>query len=506
MRNTFILKTILLLFTPINLFCQQKLSEFQVKISKPDEVFIVSDSNGYLACIFQNSKDYEVDFLDPQLKVIGTAITQKIKSDKSQKILGAVMNPQYCYAYFYNKKLKAFSILEVKRNTGEAAYSRIQILNKDEQFLNAFEMDGRFYVLIVPKFTNTVRILILDGKKIEEKNFNIDMSGFYTSLAKKNDLLNTPAESEVGIEEISYNTENNIKSAYPSKKLYHHKGKVYMTFDEPGMTHLITLDIESGSSNYKKLNFALEKGNNSGQKQGNSFLYKNRFFRTTMSPDQLNISIIDLDSMKLIRVYNFYPEGEITARNSPLIQEGAAGYIIEEKEIKRTEQFFRKVLNGNLAIVANEADSASYQLEIGSYEMYTTYNSRPGTTGFGSPGISIGMGMGMGVGIGTGFGYPMGFGSPFYPGFYSGYPGYYSSQPVNRLRVVYFKTLLDKENFHHKEGQAYTSLNSKINEYEHRVFRNSNPELLRISPYKNVMLLGYYSKTGKRYTLVEFKK
>jgi hypothetical protein len=219
------------------------------------------------------------------------------------------------------------------------------------------------------------------------------MPVFFKKLVADNDRLNSTPDSHLGIERIEYSLENNIKSGYPDKKLYSHHDKIFMTFDEPACTHLVEIDPIAHRSSYKKLNFALEKGNATRTKQGNSFLYDNRLFRVTISPEQMNLSILDLDSIKLINSYNFYPEDEIGINNGPIVQDGGTTVINmqNEKVLEKPQQYFRNVINGNLSVAANKIGEDKYEVEIGSYEKILT-----GRSGLGSTGLSVGIGIGMG--------------------------------------------------------------------------------------------------------------
>lgn len=252
----------LIIFT-INSHAQQKLLEFPLRIKKPQDAHIISDTSGNIACIFQSNKEYEVDFLSGNdYKVMGTAITEKLKVDKSQKIIGATLDQEYCYAYFYNKKLRSVSCLQVRKSDGECKYLKIRVLGPNQQFLRGFAMNGRFYVLTVPKATSTIQVLSVSGFELTEMNYNItDMPTLYAELIRNNENLNVQAESEVGIEVIKYDMENNLKSTYPSKKLYHFDNKIILTFDDPNVTHFITLDLALQTAEYKRLNFSLDKGN-----------------------------------------------------------------------------------------------------------------------------------------------------------------------------------------------------------------------------------------------------
>jgi hypothetical protein len=426
-----------------------------------------------------------------------------------------MINSESATAYLLNKKLRTVSAMMVKDSGTTGSYIKLITLSPAEEFLNGISMNGKFYILTVPKFKNELKVYTLvNGSITETVNYTIEMPSFDAKLSTENEYLNRAPESEVGMEEIHYSPENNIKSSFPEKKFYYQNNMIFFTFDEPACTHLIELDPISHRVTYRKINFSLEKGNNARSKQGNSFLYDNRLFRGTISPDQMNLSILDLDSMKLINSYNFYPETDIEISNGPILQEGGSGYGVDnERILKRPEQYFRKVLNGNFGVAANKIDSGKYEVQIGSYEeIVTTRGGNYG--GYGSPGISIGIGMGGSIGVGVGgggFGYPSMYSGGYgYPGsYYGGFPGYYSnsnSGSTTRVQVVYFKTLLNKEDFKHLEGEVPKSLRESIYDYEKVKFKNSPPDNIRITPVNDKLLLGYYLRSKKKYSMVEFKK
>jgi len=188
-----------------------------------------------------------------------------------------------------------------------------------------------------------------------------------------------------------------------------------------------------------------------------------------------------------------------------------------EKVLKKPQQYFRNVLNSNLAVAANKMDDQKYEVEVGSYEEIVT----PRAGGFGGSGLSIGIGLGgiMMGGGGGGFGYPMGGGYGFpsgggmgFPGgygysSYGGFPGYYPyGGSGSRIRMVYFKTLLSNNDFKHMEGDVPKTMRENINDYEQSFNNNVNFENIRVSSYTDKVIIGYYIRSQKKYRLVEFKK
>jgi hypothetical protein len=488
---------------------QQNFANFPVKIN-PKQGYAVVDSSGSVGYLFEGNKQYQFTIVNAGKQVERTTIAPRLSQNKKDDLHGAALNDSTFTAYLINKKSGLITSIITNRNTGAFRQQTIGQLGRGDQFLRAFPYRGEFYFLTVPSHSNVLKVLkSSDGQRLIETAYPIEMTTFYTALSTNNELLNEEAESDVGIEFIKQGLENNIKSSYSKKKLYCQDDKIIFTFDEAHLTHLVTVDLSSKKAEYKKLNFTLDKGNNSTSKRGNSFVYDNHIFRTTISPQQLNISIVNIDSMALSNTYNIYPEEEIKILNGPMLQEGGTNTMaMDERVIKKTSQYFSKVLNGNIAIAANKLDSGRYQVEVGSYEEFVSR----GGSGFGGPTVSFGMGMGMGVGFGSGMG--MGFGSPmgspfgFGSGYY-GYPGYYpfNNSYNTRLRIVSFKTLLKEGEFSHAKGELPKTLRQQISDYFEKNFRNSPPELHLITPYReNAVLLGAYSSSKDNFYIVELTK
>ena len=509
-RISFSLSLVTLLFLTIvsHSIAQQSVSEFLVRIKDPEDALGVADTNGTIAYFFDGHKQYQATIINANNEVERNVSVNKLPSNKRDKLISILLNEKVFSAFFYNKKLKTLSSVTLDRSTGDYKSYPLKVLAKDEFFLRGFAMNNHFYMLTVPKQENILNLHeSINGMQTISSKYTIEFPEFYQLLSSKNDKLNIPAESEIGIEVISGYLDNNVKSGYPQKKLYHLGRNIIMTFDDASSTHLITIDTEQKKSFYKRLNFTLEQGNLGNQKNGNSFLLDKNLFRVTMSHEQMNLSIINIDSMALLNNYNFYPETGIDILNSPIIQDNESNSLFGDgdgKEISRTKQYFNKVLDGNISIAANKLDSGRVEIEVGSYEE-TIYRNN----GFSGPGgLSMGMGMGMGMGYGGmgGFGYPMY--SPF--GMMGGYPGYY---PYNNAtatvvrKVVSFKSMINDYNYGHIKGQLPKTIRERASEYMGERFKNGKPDLYCISYCSDAsMLMGFYLKNKNQFSVVEFSR
>ena len=502
-----------------SVYGQKTVLEMEMKGGKAQNVFSANDSNGNLVYIFQGTKSFQISIFDPSYKSINEFLVDKDVVEKKDVVIGTAFTNKKIVLYLYNEKAGVFSSLAIDRVTGESKYSpEIGTLRKDEFLLKTFEMNGVFYVMAIPEFKNAVVLFSSDeGGQLVIRNYEINYQGFYAKLASNNNDINQKTSSPVGIERISYDIENNVKSAYPTKKLYTFGNKIYMTFEEPAHTHLIIIDPAATNSSYRKLNFSLDEAKDKTPKQGNSFLFKGDLFRVTFNNDQLNLIVINLDSMELIKSYNVFPDQPISFINGVIIEDGND---IKDRVVKTTSLFFRKINRGAIAIAVNEPKNGEYATELGVYDEYTTAR---GGSGFPvSPGLSIGGGVGIGIGVGVGIGMGSGgFGSM------GGYPSYPSSgYTTTSVHVAYFNSMFRVDNLAHIEGVVPKSVREKINDYEMDVLKNNNdallnyvtnynndyffnknnPELYNILSNSNRLILGYYVKGRSKYILAEFRK
>jgi hypothetical protein len=494
------------LFPITSIYAQKTVAEIEMKGGKAQSVFSVADTYGNFAYIFQETRSIQISILDVTYKITNEFLIKREETEKRNEIIGATLNAKNVVVYLYDEKERNFASLVVDRFTGSYKFNpNIGALSKTEFLLKSFEMEGIFYSMVVPQHKNSITLFSSnEGGNMTIKNYEINFPTLYAKLSSKNDELNQKTETPVGIEKISYDLENNIKSSYPSKKLYTFGNKIYMTFEEPSHTHLVIIDPTTTTATYRKLNFSLDKnkdGKEAVPRQGNSFLYKGDLFRVTFNNNQLNLIVVNLASMEFLKSYNVFHDQQISIING-VIQED--GNDIQDRIIKNTQQYFKKIHHGQLAIAVNDLKDGTYELEVGAYEETTVYRGG-GMGGYPiSPGLSIGMGMGTGMGMGMGgFGYG-GMGG------YWGYPGYYpygGGSSSTSVHATYFQSLLKTDDLSHIEGNVPKTIREKVSDYEMDVLRNNNPEMVNVIPaYNGLLVLGYYIKGKSRYMLVEFKR
>src|SRR5690606_28022611 len=84
-----------------------------------------------------------------------------------------------------------------------------------------------------------------------------------------------------------------------------------------------------------------------------------------ISNEKLVINFIDLKNNTILKEFVISEDDSIHFKNSPIIQEG--GDFASYRELEKTSQFIRKVIQSKMAISAYK-DNNNYIVTLGSYE------------------------------------------------------------------------------------------------------------------------------------------
>ncbi|TAH24318.1 MAG: hypothetical protein EAZ07_09860 [Cytophagales bacterium] len=489
---------------------QDFIVEFGVRVKDPEDVLGTADTNGNLAYFFDGHRQFQATIINSDNQIEKNISINKVYISKKDKLIGISLSDNYFCAFFYNKKRKTLSATSLDRSTGDYKTNMLKILQDNELILRGFEANNSFYILTVEKKTSEITLLeTKDGKTVKSKKYKIPVEDFYKIITQKNEMLNTPALSEVGIEVVDSYLDNNLKAGYSKKKLYRTGSNIILTFDDPHGTHFIKIDPQNDQLNYQRLNFNLERGDELANKTGNSFVFDHYILRTTMNSEMMNIAVIDLNNMALVNNYNIFPDAPIPILNGAIKQDNdteAHNDENEGKQINKTKRYFNRVLDGNIAIIANKLNNNLLEIEVGSYTETVYRNTNYMPSGFA---LGMGMGVGMGFGYGAGMG---GFGNPMMgPGSMFGYPGYYSpyGRPMNQVvrKTVSFKSLLEDKYFNHIDGEMPKTIRDKANKYISDNFSNNPPDIFCVS-YRNdeSMLLGYYIESKNQFVVLNIDR
>ncbi len=194
----------------------------------------------------------------------------------------------------------------------------------------------------------------------------------------------------------------------------------------------------------------------------NSFLLDGKLYFTSATADRLHVSITDFYSGTLLRKFSVSSEDTIAFKNTPVIQEGLTFGFAPSKELTKTSQLLRKMLNGT-AVIAALKDSTGIGIIIGSNKDLPQASSGGGSfvPGGASPGAMT----------------------------------YIPSGGFSRsgwIKSVRFRMLVDSNSLNHIPGDMEASINDRVEAFTNHIDIPNNAENLIFHDGK--YLYTYYDK------------
>ncbi len=470
---------------------QGELALLDLKMRTPETVDVLKGQNdGYVFC-FLNARELQLTVVkDDFSNSFATFPLSKILA-RSEYIISTRDNAHHT-AYFFNKKFNSIQAFKVDLSSGTTQAVECAAIPKDESFLTAVVINNKFYMLTVSKIKSTINLWsTFKGDSLEKKSFETSQNNLHLLLEDGANALNENNYSSIGVSKIDYSLDNDLTSSRALNKLYVIDEKIILTMDGPDQTWMGIIDAMERTFHAKTFSFKLEKGEGSRDKQGNSFLYNQHLFRTTINNEMMNVSILSTDSVKLNWSYNIFPEEQITIKNGPFLTEGE-----KNKVLAKTSEYFNRVQTESICIAVNEFNG-QYVLQVGSYDFKSNMNAAP--TNY--PRFSIGMGMGGismgGVGMGVGMNFPIG-GSGMGN-------GYYLADDISTIQLTYFYSLMDAKTFEHSPLVPPKSISERISDFKEQKFTKNTPDLIKVTSFNDKIVMGYFVKNNHKYQLVEIR-
>ena len=264
-------------------------------------------------------------------------------------------------------------------------------------------------------------------------------------------------------------------------KVYGHQEKLVLTFDHQlGTTEIVTIDPNSMTADFRVIKKPELSKTDPYHQSSNSFLFENRFFQINVNADEMIATVLNYSDEEVVQKFHALKEGEISFKNTPIMQEGGSTiYAKEERELSKTKQFLRKVAELDAGISAYKTREG-VQVTMGGLQQYTA------TTGGFSP-------MGGAPGISTPYGTVPGA---------SPNPTYHSYGTYTMTKSVHFKSLLNPIDFSFQSGEIPQNGFDKIQAFKKK--NDSNTVAETIFKTGDVYVLGYYEKKGKKYLMYKF--
>jgi hypothetical protein len=338
------------------------------------ETMPVRTAEGKTVLFLMDKKEISAVLLNANFEREKEIKTNKPDSPVHKKMLGGLAQGDIVTLFYSDNRQDNFGVVTFDFATGQTSISELNhVLGKD-LFIEAFEHKGKFYILSIPRKSNTINVYEYSSAQNNSVT-TYDFSDFVKPSALYDRLLasvppgGNGGKVAVDMQRVTADSEQNLNTTYVRNKLYVKENKIVLSLDSDTRTQLFTMDLDHKTPSYRSVR---QPDLGAETTAGNSVVYNNRLFQVRASSDVLVLQVVDMDSGEVTASHKAERGDSIAFANTPVIQEGGATYSANtSRELSKTKQLLRKMINSNAAIAVNSLEGGNLVVTIGSYKEMT---------------------------------------------------------------------------------------------------------------------------------------
>ena len=240
--------------------------------------------------------------------------------------------------------------------------------------------------------------------------------------------------TDMDVVKVDADEQMNPDLAHIPNKLYWMRDSLFLLMNgyEKGVTAIFSFDLRSKKVTFRKIyhNAVLRMDPPPLGYADNSMLFGDKLYFVSAQDDQLDVQVRDFYRGWLLKEFTAAKGGEIPFTNTPIIQEGSY-FHAGPRELTRTRQLIRKMVNGEAVLTVVREDSGRIGLTIGAWKKEETGSI---VAGIGAPSLGVFVSTGM----------------------------FFRSGWVKSSR---FKMLVDTATLEHVPGEITADLGDRIEQY-----------------------------------------
>lgn len=276
----------------------------------------------------------------------------------------------------------------------------------------------------------------------------------------------------VSVEKVDLEGECSINTAVKGNKLYPRNDTLLLVMNNHrDSTYVYSFDLENKKVNNWLIKHHSDVFPGTDSYADNSFLLRNKLYYVIATSDSMCMQVVDLYTGAINKSFVANREDTILFKNTPIIQEGGQYSFGASRELTKTRQLLRKMVNGDAVITATLNYNNQVEVIVGSYA-----EMRSG-----------------------GGGYMMMAGAPGAPMVMLPTGGFSRGGWVKSAR---FKTLLNASTFEHINGEIGNSINERIEYYTEGIRIPSEAENLFMTSGRYYH--AYYSRDERKLIILKF--
>lgn len=469
MKQSLVLLFILSMARPLS--AQNKIYEETIGWrGKNIELHTISGRNKQENCVFLlNFDSVRLFYLDNTATVIRQfGVRRKL----GEKLLGGFIKEGKIYIFLHvdhgEPHMHGWTF-DIAAGTAEDYY--IPFAMEHEKMAERISGGDHFLCFAVnKKAAQFVLYDFKDGKNYDSLHYQFE-DGIWKKLTKSAGF-----SRDIDVAKFNQEGESSVENAQTPNKLYLIRDTLYLLMNvDKGVSGIFHFDLPHRQVAYRVIlhNEISYKEPPPADYADNSYLLDGKLYFVSVTPDSLNVEVRDFITGELLRQFSAGKEDSIPFKNTPIIQEGSSFSKNDSRELTKTRQLIRKMLNGTAVIMVNREDSGRVAVAVGSFAQ-----------------MSAGGGGGGGMWMG---------GTATAPQVYVSSGGFYRDTWTKSAR---FKMLLDAGTMEHIGGDMPATINEKIESYTEGALIPPEGENLFLN--NGSFIYGYYDRNEHKIILVKF--
>ncbi|WP_350284498.1 hypothetical protein [uncultured Croceitalea sp.] len=456
------------------------------KFGYVDEVIPIKNKNtGELAVFFTEGKTTHAFLFDNSFKKIDS-LSGEDKRRKYKQVIGGGTGADRNYIiYFSNPSRTKFASIDFSFKTKEARFHEFDFELDNERLLQTVHIDDSFYILTIEKKSS-----VLHTYKFKEHNapinsmIDLSAESFLDDEDEETtlyDLLTTSSGiynlgKSVNIVKINIENPTTLEIAAQPTKFYETENGFLISFDQnKQFTQLVELDLINSTYNMNRLQKPLAIVS-PDKKRTNSFVHDKTVYTIAVVENLIYLQCLNLETGELINEHSVDPQGQITLKNTPVVQTG--GDFSSTRELKKVSKVFRKINLGEVGISVFKAHDIFEVAYGGIHE--TKSNPAMFFPGFAIP-IAASGGLALSLFIN---------------------PAFFAFESYSNTKAVKIEAIFDAT-FEHLNGDIPLNAFDKIKNFaaKEKVLRNGRT----VFRFNGNYIFGYYDSWTKTFSFREFK-
>jgi len=429
------------------------------------ELHTISDKTKQQSCTFVVHRgSIEAFVFNNEVKVIQQF---NIPLKATEKVLGGFIRDSKAYLFTEQLGRDRLHNWVLDITTGNIKDYFVKFDLKKEKAVDHLSGGGRF--LYFTSKSKTSEFIIYDFTSEQQ----IDTLRYQFEESAWNDLTTGAFSRIASLEKIDLEGDCSINKAVRGNKLYPRNDTLFLVMNNHRDSTLVfSFDLEHKNVN----NWVIKHHTGSsvplnGDYSDNSFLLRNKLYYLLATSDSLCIQVVDLYTGVINRSYVASKEDEISFKNTPIMQDGGTYSNGASRELGKTKQLLRKMVNGDVVITASLNDNNQVEVVVGSFARMTSQLNGGRVRPEGGPGSPMVVA-------------PAG--------------GFYRN---TRIKSAGFKTLLNASTFEHIDGNIGNTINEKIEYYTGGI--KIPPQAENLFMTNGRYYYAYYDKTLRKLVILK---